>query len=146
MLARLVRAPLSPHPRVRAFSAEPLHQLLCDRHTRASVAVKCQGHPDLTYGELEDKSLRLASALHSAGVREGDRVGVMLPKIPALHITAVALSRLGAVYLPLFTAFGADAAMARVKAAKAAAFVTTREHRAKFRVEADTPVFRAVRL
>jgi len=47
----------------------------------------------LTYAELDDRSRRLAHALHRVGVRRGDRVSIMVPNsiefFEALHACAI---------------------------------------------------------
>lgn len=59
--------------------------------------------------ELRDEAQRLAKYFRDNGVGKGDTVGVLLPKCPPLIVTALALWQIGAVYVPLFTAFGTDA-------------------------------------
>lgn len=81
--------------------------------------------------ELGDSSARLAAYLFEHGIERGDRVGVLLPKCPELLITALAIWRLGAVYVPLFTAFGTDAISFRVEDSKSAFVVTNSANVAK---------------
>ncbi|SPH23705.1 Acetyl-coenzyme A synthetase [Defluviimonas aquaemixtae] len=77
-----------------------------------------------TYEELDAGSNRLANAFAAQGIRRGDRVAVMLPQAPAVLITHFAAMKLGAVVLPLFTLFGADALQYRLSDAGACAVVT----------------------
>src|SRR5262245_2656958 len=51
----------------------------------------------MTYAELRDATLRFATALHTLGVRQGDRVAVMLPNCPQFPIVFFGLLRLGAI-------------------------------------------------
>ncbi len=74
--------------------------------------------------ELEEKSASVAAYLAAHGVRKGDRVGVLLPKGPELLVSALAVWRLGAAYLPLFTAFGTDAISMRIQDAEASYVIT----------------------
>src|ERR671939_1271757 len=89
-----------------------LAALLCDRHAEdpERLALRYEdaaGHQEqLTYRELADLSARFASRLAAAGVGRGDRVATLLPKRPELLVATVGLWRLGAVHVPLFTAFG----------------------------------------
>lgn len=53
-----------------------------------------------TYGQLDEMADEVADVLRDR-VRPGDLVGVCLDRSAALVVTAVALARLGAVYLPL---------------------------------------------
>ena len=95
--------------------------LVCDRHDAEGVAFTFVTSDlstfDMTYGELADRSRRLASALARRGVRPGDRVAVLMGKRPELVVTLLALWRLGAVHVPLFTAFATGAIQMRVEAA-----------------------------
>jgi len=60
----------------------------------------------LTWGEVKDRSDRLATALARMGIVKGDRVGIMLPNCPDYGIAAFAILRLGAIVVnvnPLYT-------------------------------------------
>jgi acetyl-CoA synthetase len=57
-------------------------------------------------------------------VGRGDHVATLLPKCPELLIAAVGLWRLGAVHVPLFTAFGPDAISFRLDDASARVVIT----------------------
>jgi mycobactin phenyloxazoline synthetase len=56
---------------------------------------------DLTYGELKDRVLAVAAALDVAGVRPSDTVAVLGPKTVEQVIALLAISALGAVYVPV---------------------------------------------
>jgi acetyl-CoA synthetase len=109
--------------------------LLCDRHAPAAVAFRfADGNlsgSTMTYGELADRSRRLATALAERGVGQADRVAVLLSRRPELVVTLLALWRLGAVHVPLFTAFADGAIRLRVESAGARLIVTEPEQRAK---------------
>ncbi|SFW86187.1 AMP-binding protein [Amycolatopsis australiensis] len=109
--------------------------LLCDRHDAEAVAFTFV-EPDLTsrdvtYGELADRSRRLATVLAGRGVARGDRVPVLMGKRPELVTTLLAIWRLGAVHVPLFTAFATGAIRMRVEASRARLVVTEPSQRAK---------------
>lgn len=70
----------------------------------------------LTFDWLRDQSIRFANLLRARGIGQGDVVGVMLPRIPDLFVAAIGAWRIGAVYQPLFTAFGPAAIHSRVTA------------------------------
>ncbi|MET7378592.1 long-chain fatty acid--CoA ligase [Streptomyces sp. NPDC005526] len=55
----------------------------------------------LEYAELEETSARAARLLHGAGVRAGDRVGLMLPNTPAFAVFYYGILRAGAVVVPM---------------------------------------------
>ncbi|MBD0020555.1 AMP-binding protein [Gordonia pseudamarae] len=117
--------------RYGAADADAAH-LLVDRHdpTAAafiSVALDEAGAlvtTPITYGELADDSRRLATALAGLGVGTGTRVGVLMGKRAELVVTLLALARLGAVYIPLFTAFATPAIEMRLRGGGASIVVT----------------------
>jgi fatty-acyl-CoA synthase len=55
----------------------------------------------LTYGQVDDDARSLAAALANLGVESGDRVAVILPGCPEFVVSLFALSRLGAVVVPM---------------------------------------------
>ncbi len=111
--------------------------LLCDRHAQEPdrVALRYEDATGkattYTFTELRDLSAKCAGVLHSLGVAKGDRVATLLPKTPELLITTLALWRLGAVHVPLFTAFGPQAIMYRVGHSGARVLVTDTMNRVK---------------
>jgi len=78
----------------------------------------------LTYAELRDATKRCANALRSLGVRKGDRVALFLPMGPELVAAFFAVVTIGAVVLPLFSGYGADAVASRLQDAEAAVVIT----------------------
>ncbi len=63
------------------------------------------GGRSFTYDTAWRLAGRLANALKAAGVRTGDRVAVQVEKSPEAVLLFYATARLGAVYLPLNTAY-----------------------------------------
>jgi long-chain acyl-CoA synthetase len=59
------------------------------------------GEVELSYGELDERSARFASLLREKGVKEGDRVGVMLPNVPDFPVAYYGVLRAGAVVVPM---------------------------------------------
>jgi acetyl-CoA synthetase len=110
---------------------------LCDRHARIPEKIALfyedgDGNTSKwTFRELKDLSSKMAGFLRSIGVGKGDRVAALLPKMPELVITTLAVWRLGAVYIPLFTAFGSDAIDHRVGDSGAKVVVTNTVQRPK---------------
>lgn len=82
------------------------------------------GVQTLSVDEMQRAASALADRLAELGVRRGDRVAVMLPKIPELVATGLAIWKLGATYVPLFTAFGPDAIAQRARDASVRVMVT----------------------
>jgi long-chain acyl-CoA synthetase len=55
----------------------------------------------LTYADLQDAAARAAGLLKSLGVEPGDRVGIMLPNVPAFPIAFFGALGAGAVVVPM---------------------------------------------
>ncbi|MEA2718752.1 MAG: acetyl-CoA synthetase, partial [Candidatus Eremiobacteraeota bacterium] len=55
---------------------------------------------DYTFAQISEQSKRWAAVLRDAGVRKGDRVVVVLPKIPDWLFCMTALLRIGAAAVP----------------------------------------------
>ena len=77
-----------------------------------------------TFGELLEAVERAAGALAEAGVGKGGTVASYLPMGPEGIITMMAAARIGAVYAPIFSGFGAEAVASRLAACRPAALVT----------------------
>lgn len=101
--------------------------VLCDDHPpRDTAFVVVDGDLNvehLSFGTLSDSSKRLASALAKQGVARGVRVGVLMGKTRQLPIVLLALWRLGAIHIPLFTAFAGEAITTRLNAAQASLLI-----------------------
>jgi acetyl-CoA synthetase len=78
----------------------------------------------LTYRELAREVSRLANALGHLGIREGDRVGIFLPMSPEAAIATLAVLRIGAIYTPCFSGFGAQAVTSRLADCEAKLLIT----------------------
>jgi acetyl-CoA synthetase len=81
-------------------------------------------HRSLSYAELAAEVGRCANAMRSLGVNQGDRVGLYMPMSAEITVTLLALARIGAVVLPLFSGFGAGAIAQRLNDANARALIT----------------------
>ncbi|NKK70993.1 acetate--CoA ligase [Rhizobium leguminosarum bv. viciae] len=79
----------------------------------------------MTYSQLAERSSRFASALERSGVMPGDIVFALLGRVPALYVTALGIWKRGAVFAPLFSAFGPEPIKARIQIAEPKALVTT---------------------
>lgn len=79
----------------------------------------------ITFGELSDKSNRLANALSARGVKRGDRVGILLPQSYRVAIAHAAIYKLGAIAVPLALLFGDDALAYRLNDSGARALIAT---------------------
>lgn len=81
-------------------------------------------HRSLSYAELAAEVGRCANAMRSLGVNQGDRVGLYMPMSAEITVALLALARIGAVVLPLFSGFGAGAIAQRLNDANARALIT----------------------
>ena len=76
-----------------------------------------------TFARLKELSDRFANALAALGVGRGDRVGILLAQGPETAIAHLAVYKLGAVAMPLFTLFGPDALAYRLENSGAKAVI-----------------------
>jgi acetyl-CoA synthetase len=116
----------------------------CDRHTgenRTALDYESQDgrRETLTFQQLRDRSAQFANYLSSIGVGAGDVVAGMLPRTPDLIATILGTWRAGAVYQPLFTAFGPKAIEHRLKMSEAKLVVTDTANRPKLADIANAP-------
>jgi len=96
----------------------------------------------VTFRRLSQDSARFANALRARGVTRGDVVAAMLPRIPELLTVVLGVWRAGAIYQPLFTAFGPAAIESRVTSkggSQAKLVVTDAANRAKLDDLANCP-------
>jgi acetyl-CoA synthetase len=86
----------------------------CDK-----LAIIWEGEPGevrkLTYRELDQQVCKLAGVLRRLGVRPGDRVGIFMPMCPEVAISVLATAKIGAVIIPLFSGYGAEAIANRLR-------------------------------
>ena len=119
----------------------------CDRWVKGgAVALEWYGasggRQTVTFAQLKDDSARFANYLTSLGIGQGDVVAGLLPRIPDLMTVFLGAWRVGAVYQPLFTAFGPAAVASRVTAqggSQASLIVTDASNRPKLNDVADCP-------
>ena len=77
-----------------------------------------------TFWDLKRLSNRLANGFKSAGLKQGDRIGLLLPQCPETAISHIAAFKIGAISIPLFTLFGTEALEYRLSNSQARAIVT----------------------
>jgi acetyl-CoA synthetase len=70
---------------------------------------------ELTYGELLESVEKLAGALAALGVAKGDAVAVYLPMSEEAVVSLLAVARLGAIFIPVFSGYGAEAVATRLR-------------------------------
>ncbi len=78
----------------------------------------------LNYQELASLVRRAAAGLARLGYREGDVVGLYMPMVPETIAAYLAIVSIGAIALPMFSGFGAQAVAERLADAGAKGVVT----------------------
>jgi acetyl-CoA synthetase len=68
----------------------------------------------LTYAELARRTQRFAAGLAGLGIKPGDRIGLFFHSSPDAVISLLAICYLGAIAVPLYSGFGADAVARRL--------------------------------
>lgn len=111
----------------------------CGRHASktpnkiALIHEDTKGHiTQKTFSDLVYDSGKVANLLKQHGIQAGDRVATMLPRTPELLTIVLATWRIGAVYQPLFTAFGCESIEYRLNKANTKIVFTNAENRQKF--------------
>ncbi|MBI2204428.1 MAG: AMP-binding protein [Candidatus Rokubacteria bacterium] len=130
-----------------ADGAVDLGATLVDRHIGApSIALRWRGRQGetraSTFEELAEASSRFAQLLAALGVRKGDRVAGLLPRVPETIVAMIGAWKAGAIWVPIFTGFGPDAIRFRIAHSGASVLCTHREYRAQ--VPADVPADLAI--
>src|SRR6201998_989026 len=106
---------MSSHPQTSSYDqarAQPRWEVpqryniaadVCDRHPRDKLAMI---HEDfrgnirqVSWGEIQDDSNRLANVLAANGVERGDRVAMLLPPTPETAAAFFAVWKTGAILL-----------------------------------------------
>jgi acyl-coenzyme A synthetase/AMP-(fatty) acid ligase len=88
-------------PRGFNFGRDVIDRLASERRT-GLVALAADGiRRDYSFPEIAELSQRWAAALRDAGIGKGDRVIVVMPKVPEWLFAMIALLRLGAVAVPV---------------------------------------------
>ncbi|HEY5895446.1 MAG TPA: AMP-binding protein [Chthoniobacterales bacterium] len=89
------------------------------------IAVRWEGEEGavrtLTCAELRREVNQAANALRSLGLGKGDAVGVFMPMTPECVTAMLAVIKIGAIFVPLFSGFGAQAVASRLADADAKA-------------------------
>ncbi|HYM36104.1 MAG TPA: acetate--CoA ligase [Steroidobacteraceae bacterium] len=80
---------------------------------------------DFSFADLRAAANRFANVLGQLGVQRGERVATLCGRIPELYFAALGTLKAGAVYLPLFSAFGPEPLQSRLEISSARLLVTT---------------------
>jgi acetyl-CoA synthetase len=97
-------------------------------HDPGGIAVSWEGEDGslrtLTNGELATAVRASAAQLSRLGVQAGDRVGILLPMLPETAVAILAVSRLGAIFTPIFSGYAAPAIATRLVDCGATVLIT----------------------
>ena len=86
-----------------------------DRYRVALISeVPGEGVERYTFWDFRNFSNKLANGLTAYGIQRGDRVGILLGQSPETAISHIAIYKIGAIAIPLFTLFGVDALQYRL--------------------------------
>ena len=104
-----------------------------DRHasgpSAGKIAIRWLGKKgesrDITYAELSEETNRFANALKNLGVKPGERVFVLMGRLPELYIAMLGTLKAGCVASPLFSAFGPEPIAVRMQLGDGRVLVTT---------------------
>lgn len=78
----------------------------------------------LTYRELYQQVNQTANALRNLGLGSGDVIGIFMPMIPEIVVALLAIAKIGAIILPLFSGYGVSAITTRLLDVEAKALFT----------------------
>ena len=114
-----------PGGRLNAYESAVLRHRKTDPNRLAIIAETESGATRrLTYAELDDAVERTAAGLRAIGVDRGVAVGLYLPLVIENAVALLAITKLGAIAVPLFSGFGAEAIRQRLSDAKARVLIT----------------------
>src|SRR3984957_18384459 len=100
---------------------------------------------EYTFADIRRLSNQAANLMLSAGIALGDRIAVLLPQMPQTAVAHVAIYKIGAVAVPLFSLFGVEALEYRLRDSGARAVVTDLAGAAKLReIRSRLPELRLV--
>ncbi len=103
---------------------------VCDRHADGShklALIEAHDGSEVvrhSFDDLKAASNRLANGLRAKGIRAGDRIGILLGQRVETLISHLAIYKLGAIAVPLFSLFGPDALSYRLADSGMRALIT----------------------
>lgn len=78
----------------------------------------------LTYRQVDAEVGKLAAALRALGLGAGDGIGIYMPMIPEVAVAFLAIVKIGAIAIPLFSGFGPEPIAIRLNDGGARAVLT----------------------
>ena len=115
------------------FGFDVVDQWADDRTKLALLSVDPSGEQAVhhTFWDLKILTNRFANAMRSLGVGKGDRVFLMLPRIPEWYVAMVGLMKLGALPMPATTLLTPGDIEYRINRAEAVMAITDAENAGK---------------
>jgi acetyl-CoA synthetase len=105
-----------------------IFQSAANRGALQEIAVIWEGDGgetrSLTFDQLWSETRRFANALESIGIQKGDRIGIFLPMIQETVVAVLACGLIGAIYIPMFSGYGAEAVASRLRDCDARLLIT----------------------
>jgi acetyl-CoA synthetase len=90
-----------------------------DWHVSNAPAILWEGEDgatrEVSFRQLSEETGRLANGLRSLGLREGDRVALLMPMLPEVVTILYACFKLGLIAVPIFAGFGPGAIATRLE-------------------------------
>lgn len=115
------------------FASDVVDRWAADPGKLALVAENAAGdQQSFTYAQVSRLSCQLSNLLQDNGIKQGDRVIIMLPRIPQWQIAMVAVLRMGAIPIPCITMLTTKDLAYRAEHAGAAGIITIASECAKF--------------
>ena len=122
-------------------ASNSVEKLLCAQYPSNKLAYKIinenMDEYILSYGELKTQSTLLARGLQKRGIKKGDRIATLMGKSKEYIITLLAIWRIGAVHVPLFTAFSTPAITLRVNGSNSKIIFCDQKQQPKLRPSND---------
>ncbi|MCQ6281585.1 AMP-binding protein [Bacillus sp. EB600] len=99
-----------------------------DPYTSCQLALVWEGEDGevkkYTYSELNNWVNKVAQGFRNHGIKKGDRIAIYMPMIPETAVAILAAVKIGAIFSPAFSGYGADALAVRLEAAQAKMIIT----------------------
>jgi acetyl-CoA synthetase len=110
------------------ISENCLDRFVDDPSSRHRIALIWEGDNGecrkYSYRDLWLEVNRIAGGFRKLGIKPGDRVAIYLPMIAENVIAMLAVARIGAIFIPCFSGYGADAVATRIQGCQAKWLIT----------------------
>ncbi len=126
------------------FATEVIDKWASDPNKLGMLWIGAHGEErHITFAQFAERSNRAANAFTKLGIKKGDRVLVMLPRIPEWWESVLGLMKIGAVPIPCTTLLTPKDIQYRAEVSEAAAFITDNEGSFKYdQVRKECPTIR----